>query len=74
MPHHENERQQSVNDFWSCIMGNLGGDRLHIVINWLLTAFIGKSESETLLPQLQNERQQSVNDCWPSIMVIHSAI
>jgi len=49
MPHHENERQQRVNDCWSFITGNLGGDRLHIGINRLLTAFIGKSESETLL-------------------------
>jgi hypothetical protein len=48
MPHHENECQWSVNDCWSCIMGKLGGNRLHIVINWLLTAFIGKSESETI--------------------------
>jgi len=29
-------------------MSNLGGYRLHIVINWLLAAFIGKSESEML--------------------------
>jgi hypothetical protein len=48
LPHHENERQWSVNDFWSGIMGNLGGHRLQIAINWLLAAFIVKSESETL--------------------------
>jgi len=48
MPHPETECQRSVNDCWSCIMGYLGGDRLHIAINWLLAAFIGKSESETL--------------------------
>jgi len=48
MPHHENERQLSVNDCWSCIMGNLERDRLHIAINRLLAAFIGKSENETL--------------------------
>jgi hypothetical protein len=46
--YHENERQWSVNDCWSGIVGNLGGHRLHIVINWLLAAFIGKSEIETL--------------------------
>jgi len=28
LSHAENERQQSVNDFWACILGNLGGDRL----------------------------------------------
>jgi hypothetical protein len=30
------------------MMGNLGGGRLHILINLLLAAFIGKSESEML--------------------------
>ena len=48
LPHHENERQQSVNDSWPHIMGNLVGDRLHIVINELLAAFICKRESEML--------------------------
>jgi hypothetical protein len=33
VPHHDNERQQSVNDCSSGIMGNLVGDRLHIVKN-----------------------------------------
>jgi hypothetical protein len=33
MPHHENERQLSINDYWSCIMGHLVGDSLQIVIN-----------------------------------------
>jgi len=44
----QNERQRSVNDSWSCIMGNLGGDRLQIVINEVLAAFIGKRATEML--------------------------
>jgi len=37
----QNEPQRSVNDSWSGIMGNLGGDRLEIVINEVFAAFIG---------------------------------
>jgi len=74
LPYHENEHQQSVNDCCSGMMGNLRGDRLHIVINQALAAFVGKNASETLLPHLQNARQQSVNDYWPSIMVNHSML
>jgi hypothetical protein len=48
LPDHENERQQSVNDFWSCILGNLRGERLQIVINEVLASFIGKTDSEKL--------------------------
>jgi len=48
MPHHENERQWSVNNSWLCIMGNLGGDRLQIVITQVLAAFLGKRESKML--------------------------
>ena len=44
----QKERQRSVNDSWSCILGNLGGDRLQIVINEVLAAVIGKRESQTL--------------------------
>ena len=48
MPHPENERQQSVDDFWSCIFSNLSGDWLQTFINDLLAAFIGKSGSNML--------------------------
>jgi len=44
----QNERQWSINDSWSCILGNLGGDRFQIVINEVLAPFIGKRGSETL--------------------------
>ena len=33
LPHPENESQQRMNDFWSCIMGNLSGDLLQTCIN-----------------------------------------
>jgi len=42
LPHPENERQPSINDFWSCILGNLTGDMLLTVINEGLAAFIEK--------------------------------
>jgi len=41
------ERQRSVNNSWSCILGTLVGDWLQIVINEVLAAFLGKIESET---------------------------
>jgi len=42
------ERQQSINDSWSCILGYLGGNLLQIVINEVLAALIGKRESQML--------------------------
>src|SRR5713226_2907198 len=48
LPHHENEHQRSVNDFWSCVLGNHTSDRLYSVINEFLAAFIGKTDSNTL--------------------------
>jgi len=51
LPHDENERQWSVNDSWSCILGNPGGVMLQIVIYEVLAAFIGKRKS-TMLPAL----------------------
>jgi len=48
LPHHENEHQRIVNDSWSCILGNLGGDRLQKVINKVLATFIAKTESGML--------------------------
>jgi len=48
-PHHPgNERQWSVNDFWSCILGNQSGDWLRTVINGVLATFIGKRGSDRL--------------------------
>jgi hypothetical protein len=44
----QKERQRSLNDSWSCIVGNLRGDRLRIVISQVLAAFIDKIKSEVL--------------------------
>ena len=48
LPHPENERQWSVNDCWSYILGNLEGDRQRSAINVVLAALIAKRESQTL--------------------------
>jgi len=48
IPSWQNERQRSINDSWSCVLGNLMGDWLQIVINAVFDAFIGKRDSETL--------------------------
>jgi len=44
----QNERQQSVYEFWSCIIGNLRGDLLWPFIYVVLTGFLGKRESDRL--------------------------
>jgi len=36
------ERQRSIKDFWSCILGNLHGDLLWPFITEVLAGFIGK--------------------------------
>jgi len=58
----QNERPRSVNNSCSCILGNLGGDRLQIFKNEVLAAFIGKETVKRTLPHHENEHQQSVND------------
>jgi len=40
--HPENERQSSVNNRWSCILGILSGTWSHISINKWLAAFMSK--------------------------------
>jgi len=44
----QNECQRSVNDFWSCIIGNLLGNWLSPFINAVLAGSIGKRMSLTL--------------------------
>jgi len=44
----QNEHQRSVNDFWSCIMGNLSGYWLQPFMNELLAGLIGRRESDSL--------------------------
>jgi len=44
----QNEHQRSVNDWWSCIIGNLRGDWLLPFINAVLAGIIGKRERHML--------------------------
>jgi len=48
LPHPENERQQSVNDFHLHIFGNLCSNWLQTSINQILAAFTGKNYSDML--------------------------
>ena len=48
LPHPGNERERSVNNFWSCILGNQSGHWLQIVIIEVLAFFIGKKRSDML--------------------------
>jgi len=43
LPDHETERQRSVNNVWSCILGNPGFARINELITELLTGFIAKN-------------------------------
>jgi len=43
LPHHENERQQSINDFGSCIIGNMTGAWSEVSIYKDIAAFMGRS-------------------------------
>ena len=38
----QNDRQWSINDFWSCIIGNLHGNWLRPFRNAVLAGYIGK--------------------------------
>ena len=48
LPHLENECQQSVNNIWSCFLGNHTADRLQSVIKEFSAAFISKTDCNTL--------------------------
>jgi len=43
LPHHETERQRSVNNSWSCILGNQGFTRMNQLITKQLTALTAKN-------------------------------
>jgi len=60
-PHHENERQRSINDFQLHILGNLCSNWLQTSIYEILAAFTGKTTVTWSLPHPENERQRSVN-------------
>jgi len=42
LPHPENEHQSSVNNWWTCISGNLSGAWSHITMNKWIAAFMSK--------------------------------
>jgi hypothetical protein len=48
LPHHENERQRSVNDIMFWIIGNLSCELLHTVLHGVLAAVIGKIVGSTV--------------------------
>jgi len=48
LPHLEHDSQWRVNDFISCIMGNLRGDWMQTIINEVLAIFKPKKESDML--------------------------
>jgi len=48
MPHHYNERQRSVNNFGSCVLGNDTSDNVYSVIKEFLAAFNGNTDCNTL--------------------------
>jgi len=47
LQHPENAGQRSLNNGWSCIVGNLGGNTLHVVRNLVLATILDNRESET---------------------------
>ena len=48
LPHPENERQWSINNFRSCTLGNQSGYWLQLVITEIMASFICKHRSNTL--------------------------
>jgi hypothetical protein len=48
LPHLNNGCQLSVNDSWSCVLGNHTTDMLQSVIKLFLAALIGKTDCNTL--------------------------
>jgi len=46
LPHPGNERPWSVNNWWSCILGNLGGAWSHLSRNKWFAGFMGKYASD----------------------------
>jgi len=48
LSHIENERQQRVNNVWSCVLGNHNADMLQSVMKQFLAALMGKPDCNTL--------------------------
>ena len=64
----KNERHQSVNDFWPCILEKARLVRQHWVIIKLSAAFLGRNASGRIVTLSQNERQWSFNDFWSCML------
>jgi hypothetical protein len=64
----QNEHQQRVNNSGSCILGNLGGDRLQIVINKVWLPLYAKQRVKCSMPHHENEHPQRVNDSWSCVL------
>jgi hypothetical protein len=43
LPHHENDRERSTNNIWSCILGNRGFVHIGALITEILTASIAQN-------------------------------
>jgi len=71
LPHHETERQQSVNNIWSCILGNQGFVRMNVLITELLTA----SMAQYAMYRRQNTYSKIINvaDCKTSKKILLAA-
>jgi len=67
LPHSENVRQRSGNDFPLRMLGNLCSNWLQISISEILAAFTGKTTVTWSLPHPENELQRSVNNFSCSI-------
>jgi hypothetical protein len=68
LPHHETERQRSINNIWSCILGNHGFVCIGAPITELLTASIAKNAMD----RRQNTYSKIINvaDCKTSKKIL----
>jgi hypothetical protein len=48
LPHPEHDHQQRVNNFWSCIMSNQGGNWMQMIVTEVLAVYQRKRERDTL--------------------------
>jgi len=64
LPHHETERQRSINNIWSCILGNQGFLRIGAPMTELLTTSLAKNATG----RRQNTYSKIINvaDCKSS--------
>jgi hypothetical protein len=64
----KNKRQQSINDFWHCILEKARVVQRHWPIIELSAAFLGKNTSDKIVTMSHNERQRRINDFWLCIL------